>query len=409
MKKTLFALIAVLLFFYSFSQERVVILGSSTAAGTGASVYDSSWVGRLQLEFRKNTAAGNPDTVVTNLAVGGTTTYYAMPTGYTPPPNRPSPDPEHNVTKALSFNPTVVIVNFPTNDIGSGYTAKEYMDNLRFLYQYINATGARAYIATTQPRSQFTFERRQILWQLVDSINRNFGLFAINFWDDLATTDGQYNLKPEVNAGDDVHVNNLGHRLLFQRVKAKNIFTVNAPLPLVLTDFAVQKQNEAALITWRTVNETAATFFEVQRSANRLDFETLTKVTATGDSQGAAYSWTDNAPLRGENFYRLKMVEANTTSYSKIIGVAFTQKKIRIHKAHTTPAGLEIELLTDKDRMITATIVSVSGAVVYTKTYPVKSPAITIQLPVSNLSSGTYILRIDSGDAGENLRFSKLP
>ncbi len=142
------------------AQTRVVVLGSSTSAGTGASVYDSSWVGKLQLEYRKNTTAGNPDTIVTNLAVGGTTTYSAMPTGYTPPPGRPLPDPAHNVTKALSFSPAVIIINFPTNDIGSSYTAKEYMDNLRYLYQYINSAGVKTYIATTQPRSQFDFAKR---------------------------------------------------------------------------------------------------------------------------------------------------------------------------------------------------------------------------------------------------------
>src|SRR5829696_4401950 len=235
MNKTLLALpVLLLLCAYNLSaQKKVVILGSSTAAGTGASSYDSSWAGKLQLSFRKNITAGDPDTIVINLAVGGYVTYYAMPTGYVPPAGRPAPDGEHNVTKALSFSPDVVLINFPTNDIGSGYSKNEFLNNLRFLSQQITSVGVKAYVATTQPRSQFDFSMRQALRECVDSVNNSFGANAINFWDDLATNDGQFNLRPEVNSGDGVHANNLGHRLLFERVREKNIFgsTTTPPPP----------------------------------------------------------------------------------------------------------------------------------------------------------------------------------
>src|SRR5215217_7449078 len=235
MNKTLLALtVLLLLCAYNLpAQKKVVILGSSTASGTGASSYDSSWAGKLQLSFRKNITAGDPDTIVINLAVGGYVTYYAMPTGYMPPAGRPAPDGEHNVTKALSFSPDIVLINFPTNDIGSGYSKNEFLNNLRFLSQQITSVGVKAYVATTQPRSQFDFSMRQALRECVDSVNNSFGANAINFWDDLATNDGQFNLRPEVNSGDGVHANNLGHRLLFERVREKNIFgsTTTPPPP----------------------------------------------------------------------------------------------------------------------------------------------------------------------------------
>src|SRR5829696_5160215 len=235
MNKTLLALtVLLLLCAYNLSaQKKVVILGSSTAAGTGASSYDSSWAGKLQLSFRKNITAGDPDTIVINLAVGGYVTYYAMPIGYVPPAGRPAPDGEHNVTKALSFSPDIVLINFPTNDIGSGYSKNEFLNNLRFLSQQITSVGVKAYVATTQPRSQFDFSMRQALRECVDSVNNSFGANAINFWDDLATNDGQFNLRPEVNSGDGVHANNLGHRLLFERIREKNIFgsTTTPPPP----------------------------------------------------------------------------------------------------------------------------------------------------------------------------------
>src|SRR5689334_18302519 len=110
-------------------QKKLTVLGSSTAAGNGASVIDSSWVGRLQASFRKNMSDGI-DTPINNRAVPGYVTYQSLPTGYPTPPARPLPDPNANITYVLSEvpKPDVVIINYPTNDIVSDYTPKEMMD-----------------------------------------------------------------------------------------------------------------------------------------------------------------------------------------------------------------------------------------------------------------------------------------
>src|SRR5450432_436838 len=135
------------------AQKRLVIMGSSTAAGTGASSYANSWAGKIEAYFKQNMSDGL-DTITTNIAVGGYNTYREMPTSFVPPPNRPFyPDPAANVTRALSFNPDVVIINLPTNDITAGIPPNEMMSNLRLMYAAITATGAKCFITTTQPRS----------------------------------------------------------------------------------------------------------------------------------------------------------------------------------------------------------------------------------------------------------------
>src|SRR4051794_26066216 len=93
--------------------KKITVLGSSTAAGTGASVPDSSWVGKLRLSFSKNPSDGK-DTIVNNRAVGGYVTYKSLPTGYSHPGDRPDPDPNANVTYVLNDLPRadVVIINY---------------------------------------------------------------------------------------------------------------------------------------------------------------------------------------------------------------------------------------------------------------------------------------------------------
>ena len=97
---------------------KIVVLGSSTAFGTGAVPIDSSFVNKY-----KNYVLGkNPLHTIINLATLSLTTYHVLcPTGYVPPPNRPFPvDTNRNITKALSHHPDAIIINLPSNDIALG-------------------------------------------------------------------------------------------------------------------------------------------------------------------------------------------------------------------------------------------------------------------------------------------------
>src|SRR4051812_31641375 len=70
-----------------------VVLGSSTAFGTGASSSDSSWVGLLAAKFARD----KKDFTVVNLAVSGFTTYQILP-GISPgTAQRPGSDQDKNV------------------------------------------------------------------------------------------------------------------------------------------------------------------------------------------------------------------------------------------------------------------------------------------------------------------------
>jgi glucose/arabinose dehydrogenase len=225
--------------------RRMVALGSSTAAGiVGPSVIDSAWVSRFNRYYK--TQAGIVDFTY-NLGVGGTTPYKAMPSSYVngvhpDHPNNPTvpdqPDPLHNVTEAISLlknlsvpSNGVVIVNFPSN--GYDYmSVNEIIDVLQVIYDSATRKGNKCFITTTQPRQDVPFNSpamREKLAQIKDAIIQRFGVDrTINFWD------GMYNpadgtILPIYSAGDGIHFNNAGHRVLFERVLAKNVFDLSLP------------------------------------------------------------------------------------------------------------------------------------------------------------------------------------
>ncbi|MBD3393872.1 MAG: hypothetical protein GF418_17205 [Chitinivibrionales bacterium] len=210
--------------------DSIVVLGSSTAAGIGPVNPDNAWVNR----YREYVQAIYPGIDIINLAVGGYTTYHIQPTGRQNPAGRPSPDPEHNITKALSYGPGAIVINLPSNDAAYGYGVEEQLANYdSVLVQTISAVLAKAFeqgvpvwIATTQPRN-LGDAGRQNLMDVRDSTFARFGGKAIDFWTGLAETDGT--IKPLYNSGDNVHLNDTAHALLFGRVVDAGVLEAIVP------------------------------------------------------------------------------------------------------------------------------------------------------------------------------------
>jgi hypothetical protein len=67
-------------------------------------------------------------------------------------------------------------------------------------------------------------------------------------------------------------------------------------------------------ISWQTTAEVNTSYFEIQRSFNGKDYETIETIAACGKSKNiCAYAFIDskNENRRGQSYYRLKAVFAN--------------------------------------------------------------------------------------------------
>ncbi len=85
---------------------------------------------------------------------------------------------------------------------------------------------------------------------------------------------------------------------------------LSTPLPVILVDFSAVKQNETSnRIMWQTGGELPGTSFEVERSNDAQLFNILGAVPSKGSH--SFYTFEDDGPLTGDNFYRLRVTEAN--------------------------------------------------------------------------------------------------
>jgi lysophospholipase L1-like esterase len=391
------------------AQKKVVIMGSSTAAGYGATSYALSWGGLLESSFNVNTSDGI-DTLFYNIAIGGYTTYDKMYSGCYVPPGRPAPDPMHNVTMALSYTPDVVIINLPSNDVGAGFSNTETMYNLRQMYNTVTATGTKCYITTAQPRNDYTVSQRQELSDMKDSILAQFGTFALNFWDDLVTSDGLNMIRPDrKDPYTDMHPNDLGHQFLFERVQAKNIFGF-VVLPLQITRFNGQLKNTGTELSWHTDQQEPNTIFEIERSATGLDFEPIFSLTAITPNHSGDYVAADRNPLPGRSFYRLKVIEPARSLYSNTINITNNNNVLKIARLFTNSnaATITADISNTKNELAIITLVNSAGVVLkQTKQY-LTAPSTRISLAVAHFAEGKYFLKVTTaGNAQATRAFIK--
>jgi hypothetical protein len=215
-----------LIFPVANAQKKLLILGSSTSACMGPSTPANCFVNRLKAWYNRNSTT----LVIDNRAVGGYSVYKSMPKGTVPPAGRDTVQPYFNITDGLASNPDFVLINYPSNGYDT-YTVDEVMRCFRTIRQAALHAGKPCYITTTQPRTSFTTAGREKLRILKDSILAVFGSSAIDFWTGIADPFTLAIAPPYQVTGDQVHLNDDAHAILFNRVLEKKLL----PDPVTLS------------------------------------------------------------------------------------------------------------------------------------------------------------------------------
>lgn len=117
--------------------------------------------------------------------------------------------------------------------------------------------------------------------------------------------------------------------------------TESAALPVTLIAFnASNENNKRILLEWTTVQEDGNAFYSIERSTDARKFEVIGQLDGAGDSdQLIDYKFTDNNPLEGQAYYRLKQTDFNGEfEYSQVLRV-YVEKATEpvIYKVYPNP------------------------------------------------------------------------
>jgi uncharacterized repeat protein (TIGR01451 family) len=207
--------------------------------------------------------------------------------------------------------------------------------------------------------------------------------------------------KPTVMAGQTI-INTAGiyfdYNLPVATNAAKTLVMVLSPLPVTLTSFKAALNGDVVNVTWKTSLEENIKQFEVERSANGVDFITIGTVRPGQTS----YLFTDQQPLTGFNYYRLKMVDIDGAyKHSPVVLVNVKNEASIISSLYPNPGNGNIQLKLQGviEGNVLVQVIDLQGRPLVTRQYGVQHTGeFKTPIVLSGLSKGTYVLRITVND-----------
>ncbi len=188
-----------------------------------------------------------------------------------------------------------------------------------------------------------------------------------------------------------------------------NDFTFNgAALPVELMSFTAKVSGPSTLLNFSTATESNNSHFAIERGTDARTFSEIGQVRGAGTTQEPqSYTFTDEKPLSGTNYYRLRQVDYDgTESFSPVLSVVFG-KSDRISIA-PSPATDRVRILLEEapGRDAYWKVYDSMGRELRSGAWEVESAE--YELDVNELPEGMYTFRLEVGASVQVKQFRKL-
>lgn len=207
--------------------------------------------------------------------------------------------------------------------------------------------------------------------------------------------------KPTVLAGDTIK-NTAGiyfdYNLPVATNTEKTVVFLLTPLPVTLLSFQAALDDAVVNVTWTTSQEEQLKHYEIQRSANGIDFTTIDMV----QPGKTAYLFKDKQPAAGYNYYRLRSVDMDGSGkYSTMVLVNVKNGADIISSLYPNPATghATLKLQGSVDGNVLVQVLDQQGRLVTTRQFGVQHTGeFKTPLDLGSLAKGSYVLRITVND-----------
>ena len=165
------------------------------------------------------------------------------------------------------------------------------------------------------------------------------------------------------------------------------------PLPLQFLLFNTKCEGDRLLLQWKTAQESNTGHFEIQQTADGINWTTIGILPAAGNSiQEQMYSYAYNNPPTGTNYYRVKETDIDgRANYTGIL--RSTCGDMDTWKLWPNPSRekLFISITIPSESNCLIKIVDTKGALVLSQTKTLLPGTNQIQIDTNHLLPGTYI------------------
>lgn len=192
----------------------------------------------------------------------------------------------------------------------------------------------------------------------------------------------------------------------------------NFILPVSISLFTAQWQQENISLHWKTENEVNSAYFDLERSTDGQNFIAIARLNASGHSTNTtSYSYLDqNLPPQVSVFYyRLKQVDIDG-QFKRTSVVALNKKDITKLKIESYYPGIvssslpvHITLLSDINRNVVINIIDENGKLLSHKTEALLPGRNQLAVSLHKIQSASvYFIQVQAGSLLQTIRVIKL-
>ncbi|MGI8952291.1 MAG: T9SS type A sorting domain-containing protein [Chitinophagaceae bacterium] len=210
-----------------------------------------------------------------------------------------------------------------------------------------------------------------------------------NYTDEEVYAQYSYGVSPDING-------------VTNGITQFNRFSITNPggiiLPVTIVNFKAYQQGSNIQVDWTSLNEVNISHYEVEKSLNGTNFTTIGTEAAIKNGQPYVdYRFTDIHPASGNNFYRIKVVNADgTVAYTNIADVVMGEARpnIAVYPNPVTIRNFTVQLTNLPAGKYTLQLYNNLGQLIISKTveHPGGSASQTIYLPAS-VARGAYTFK----------------
>ena len=198
---------------------------------------------------------------------------------------------------------------------------------------------------------------------------------------------------------------------LSENFKEVSITGTNALLPVALLEFEVATDPPNGIrLDWTTSVEENNAHFLVERSADGRKFDVIGQVKGAGNSfVEQRYSFADQRPLPGVNYYRLAQVDYDgTVNRHEMISALYDAKnKLQIYPNPVVDDHVYVDYYVPESGLVTFQWLNTAGQVLSKEVRRMEAGQQRIELGIDDWPAGLYHLRLSSPTEQLNLQLSK--
>lgn len=170
---------------------------------------------------------------------------------------------------------------------------------------------------------------------------------------------------------------------------------LNSPLPLSLIEINIRNLGAKNQLNWSVANNELASNFEIERSTDGTHFYQLGIVTPTSTLQQQAYSFYDQQPLNGANYYRVKLMErSGATTYSKVVSTTNTSATKFAIYPNPVKEDINLQVVAPSETKAEVMITDLTGKILYTTSLQLAKGNNSSKIKLVDVSRGTYFIKV---------------